>query len=316
MKPEAWLDFELRCLESRFDVDIESLRARVRARPDDLRSRVRLATAMLYGRGAGVLAAAPHLEFIIRELPFLTLANAWELGRASNPLYRRFATAWLRGVASYRDNAAALHHAFLFFSAHEPRRAAGILARATALDATIPALYANGARFAVRFPTLVAGGRREARALGQRAHGLAEARLTGLLGHISFAYWFAGDRREALELSRRALEPGSFNVPEGVHLAETVVGLSSLEDDVACAVLSLRRSSVPSYGPFGPTLSLARKLLKRNQLKPVQEFLESLIRTWEWDRDAYASSLCSIQTGAPPRLRALDQPLIDRRQRR
>lgn len=101
------------------------------------------------------------------------------------------------------------------------------------------------------------------------------------LSRFSEAKGFA-DRCLALAPSYR----NNWNYGNAVHLGHTVLGLLALQDgDYEAAIHELRASGntpgSPQLNSFGPTMHLAKSLLKAGHVAPVLEYLQQCRAFWE-----------------------------------
>ena len=96
---------------------------------------------------------------------------------------------------------------------------------------------------------------------------------------------------EAKALAERclALAPSyrdNWNYGNAVHLGHTVLGLLALQDgNNEAAILELHASGntpgSPQLNSFGPTMHLAKSLLKTGHVAPVLEYLKQCRAFWE-----------------------------------
>ncbi len=78
----------------------------------------------------------------------------------------------------------------------------------------------------------------------------------------------------------------NWNYGNAIHLGHTVLGLLALEqDDLKLAIEELQKSGdtpgSPQLKTFGPTMQLAKELLKRGQTEPVLSYLQQCRVFWE-----------------------------------
>jgi tetratricopeptide (TPR) repeat protein len=95
----------------------------------------------------------------------------------------------------------------------------------------------------------------------------------------------------ARELAQRAIDmaPGyraNWNYGNAIHAGHTVLGLLALRDgDLSLAAAELKNSGEtpgsPQLGSFGPSMQLAKELLKRGQLGPVREYFSQCRKFWK-----------------------------------
>jgi hypothetical protein len=115
-----------------------------------------------------------------------------------------------------------------------------------------------------------------------RFYALPDAALAAYrLGNLGHAVELAA---EALELARSY--PDNWNFGNALHLAHTVQGLVALgRDDVGVAVDELASAGAtpgsPQLDSFGPSMELARALLKRGQTEPVLKYLAQCRVFWK-----------------------------------
>src|SRR5262245_308609 len=138
-----------------------------------------------------------------------------------------------------------------------------------------------------------------------RSHHLADAaeaaRIAGENGKAS-GY--------ATELLRLAGElPQDWNYGNAIHDGNRILGHVALADgDVDTAKACLLRAGAtpgsPQLNSFGPDLSLADALLKREERLTVIEYLQSCSRFWRGHSDALNNWIAQIRAGQTPRLHA------------
>lgn len=78
----------------------------------------------------------------------------------------------------------------------------------------------------------------------------------------------------------------SWNHGNAIHFGHTVLGLLALQDDqVAAAVQALHESGAtpgsPQLNSFGPTMLLARELIRRQEHEAVLHYFEQCRRFWK-----------------------------------
>jgi hypothetical protein len=78
----------------------------------------------------------------------------------------------------------------------------------------------------------------------------------------------------------------NWNYGNAIHFGNTVLGLLALVDDDTCvAIEHLRKSGETSGSPqlnsFGPTMHLARELMRKGESAAVAEYLEQCRRFWK-----------------------------------
>lgn len=90
---------------------------------------------------------------------------------------------------------------------------------------------------------------------------------------------------ESLALAPR--HPAAWNHGNAVHLGNTVLGLLALRDGahpheaaVAALLASAATSGSPQLVSFGPTMQLAKALLREGQAVPVLDYLMRCRRFW------------------------------------
>jgi tetratricopeptide (TPR) repeat protein len=96
---------------------------------------------------------------------------------------------------------------------------------------------------------------------------------------------------EARALAERSLSlapsfRGNWNYGNAIHIGHTILGLLALEqDDIERAINELILSGdtpgSPQLGSFGPTMQLAKALLKRGQVNEVLSYLRLCREFWE-----------------------------------
>ncbi|MGC5804664.1 hypothetical protein SNK19_14200 [Ralstonia pseudosolanacearum] len=104
------------------------------------------------------------------------------------------------------------------------------------------------------------------------------------------------------------LAPGyrnNWNYGNALHLGHTVLGLLALsEGDVSRAIVELHASACtegsPQLNSFGPTMQLAKALLREGQGVPVFEYLERCRVFWEMGGAWLDSWERKIQAGQVP----------------
>jgi tetratricopeptide (TPR) repeat protein len=97
------------------------------------------------------------------------------------------------------------------------------------------------------------------------------------------------DKAKAFAEQALALAPeyrSNWNYGNAIHFAHTVLGLLALESgDIDTAVSQLKQSGEtpgsPQLNSFGPTMQLAKALLRRDQFLPVLEYLMQCRIFWE-----------------------------------
>ena len=95
----------------------------------------------------------------------------------------------------------------------------------------------------------------------------------------------------ARNLAQRALDmapgyPRNWNHGNAIHAGHTVLGLLALRDgDVVAAAEELKKSGEtpgsPQLGSFGPSMHLAKELLKLGQFEPVREYFRQCRKFWK-----------------------------------
>ncbi|WP_104656857.1 tetratricopeptide repeat protein [Ralstonia insidiosa] len=105
------------------------------------------------------------------------------------------------------------------------------------------------------------------------------------------AAFHLGQFAEAKRYAERALSlaPGyqdNWNYGNALHLGHTVLGLLALDErNVSTAVTELQASACiqgsPQLNSFGPTMQLAKALLREGQVEPVLEYLARCRIFWE-----------------------------------
>lgn len=111
------------------------------------------------------------------------------------------------------------------------------------------------------------------------------------LPQAAAAAFLLGRWVDAKEYAERALALAprfhqSWNYGNALHLGHAVLGLLALsEDDVSKAVEELRASArtpgSPQLNTFGPTMQLAKALLRKGQVAPVLEYLQACRVFWK-----------------------------------
>ncbi|RYG12130.1 MAG: hypothetical protein EON92_08980 [Burkholderiales bacterium] len=101
------------------------------------------------------------------------------------------------------------------------------------------------------------------------------------LGQLSDAKLYA---ERSLALAARF--PTSWNYGNAIHLGHTVLGLVALaQGDVPTALTELRESAATSGSPqlktFGPTMQLAKALLREGHTDAVLEYLQKCRGFWK-----------------------------------
>ena len=119
----------------------------------------------------------------------------------------------------------------------------------------------------------------------------SEEDLFYALPSASMAAFQLGKHKRARELAERTLEiAGSYrsnwNYGNAVHFAHTVLGLLALnEGDVALAVEHLQKAGAtpgsPQLNSFGPTMQLAKALLRSGRSEPVLAYFEQCRSFWK-----------------------------------
>jgi hypothetical protein len=99
------------------------------------------------------------------------------------------------------------------------------------------------------------------------------------------------DRPLALNLAKESLAlaqsfKDNWNFGNAVHYGHTVLGLLSLQDDnLSQAVAELHASGAtpgsPQLDSFGPTMHLARDVLRRGEQQAVLHYLQQCRRFWK-----------------------------------
>ena len=118
-----------------------------------------------------------------------------------------------------------------------------------------------------------------------------EEELFYAVPHAAMAAFLLGNHTRARQLAERALAlapsyQGNWNYGNAVHFAHSVLGLLALkEGDVGAALDALAKSGAtpgsPQLGSFGPTMQLAKELLRCGQTDPVLKYFEQCRSFWK-----------------------------------
>jgi hypothetical protein len=137
------------------------------------------------------------------------------------------------------------------------------------------------------------------------------SRFYGLEQNIESAY-LAGNDDQVKSLATEYLELSStyrcnWNFGNAVHDANRYLGLVSLrnghaEQAAAFLELSGKTPGSPQLDSFGPDLDLADRLLKRGQIKPVEQYLKDIRVFWKHGDGQIDRWLAAIARGERPTL--------------
>jgi hypothetical protein len=99
--------------------------------------------------------------------------------------------------------------------------------------------------------------------------------------------------------------PDNWNYGNALHFAHTANGLVSLEEgDIAAAIAALHESGEtpgsPQLNSFGPSMRLARNLLRRGQSEPVLRYLQQCRRFWSLGQNWLSIWEKKVARGAMP----------------
>ena len=118
-----------------------------------------------------------------------------------------------------------------------------------------------------------------------------EEELFYALPSAAMAAFRLGKFTRAKELAERALElaplyQGNWNYGNALHSAHSVLGLIALNrGDVSVAVEELKKAGAtpgsPQLHSFGPTMQLAKELLRCGQTEPVLSYFEQCRSFWK-----------------------------------
>jgi tetratricopeptide (TPR) repeat protein len=118
-----------------------------------------------------------------------------------------------------------------------------------------------------------------------------EAEVFAQLPQAATAAFHLGRFEDAKTHADRALSMApafqrAWNYGNALHLGHTVLGLLALRDDDHSAALrelneSGSTSGSPQLNTFGPTMHLAKALLKRGQVDPVLAYLKQCRLFWK-----------------------------------
>ena len=127
--------------------------------------------------------------------------------------------------------------------------------------------------------------------LAQLAAAVGDADAFAHLPAAAAAAFHLGKFTEAQQYAERALDLApafakSWNYGNAIHVAHTVLGLIAVEyRDYVAAIEELHEAGAtpgsPQLKTFGPTMHLARELLKAGQVEPVLLYLEQCRVFWE-----------------------------------
>jgi hypothetical protein len=111
---------------------------------------------------------------------------------------------------------------------------------------------------------------------------------------------------KAKKYAAQGLESGA---PDAVHAANSTLGLIAVEaGDVAAAKRYLLASgnvrTSGALGSFGPYMSLANELLKRDERDTVIAYLEACLTFWTSAEEQLKSWIATLRAGGTPALRS------------
>ena len=118
-----------------------------------------------------------------------------------------------------------------------------------------------------------------------------EEELFCALPSAAMAAFLLGKHDRAKALAERALTlaasfPRNWNYGNALHFGHTVLGLLALENgDVAAAAEELKKAGAtpgsPQLDSFGPTMQLAKGLLRRGESEPVLGYFRQCRSFWK-----------------------------------
>jgi hypothetical protein len=118
-----------------------------------------------------------------------------------------------------------------------------------------------------------------------------EEELFYALPSAAMAAFLLGKHDRAMALAERALTLApsfqrNWNYGNALHFAHSVLGLLALEkDDVAAAVEQLKKAGAtpgsPQLDSFGPTMQLAKQLLRRGESEVVLSYFQQCRSFWK-----------------------------------
>lgn len=147
-------------------------------------------------------------------------------------------------------------------------------------------------------------------ALDALAAATSDDELFCVLPGATFAAFQLGRFALAEELAQSNLKLASFyqgtwNYGNAVHAAHSVLGLLALQrGETSAAVEELRLSGEtpgsPQLDSFGPTMQLAKALLRHGEREPVLAYLEQCKTFWAMGTDWLSIWEDKIKSGAVP----------------
>lgn len=224
---------------------------------------------------------------------------------------------WLEQIQRSPDNIQIVQNAARYLLNNDQTLAGELLEKALALNPQDPNTNSQFAE--ILEVQRVAGKSAAAQTqLAQRALALRETayahidadRKLSELQHVAVDAFngrdFAKAEATATELVDLASRnPGDWDYGDEIHMAHTVLGLTSLNrGDVTTAKKELLASAdtpgSPTLVSFGPTFYLAQQLLAKGEPDTVVAYLEACFKFWEMGRNSLKDWISQIKSGATP----------------
>ena len=127
--------------------------------------------------------------------------------------------------------------------------------------------------------------------LAKIVDGQSDADAFAYLPRAAVAAFHLGEFEHARRFAERALALApsfnrNWNYGNALHLGHTVLGLLAIKSgDIPAAVAELARSAEtpgsPQLNTFGPTMQLAKAVLRAGESEPVLEYVRRVRNFWE-----------------------------------
>ena len=288
--PETFRNYQLtRAGQSMSAAQAAKLEEHLAKSPDDLDARIKMLGYCWMNRYADAMHAR-HILWIIENRPESAIAEGPEVvlnGNFDAPAYRRGAELWQAHAAKENATTTILSHAANYFTLSEPDFAERYLKRCSELEPDNSKWFAELGHL---YRLSKSGKAFEAfeTALTKTADRKRYYLLSDLAKAAIDAGKFEKAKKYAVMLLESSVERpgGGWNYGNAVHHGNLVLGHVALHDDqLAEAEAYLLRAGKtpgsPQLNSFGPNMSLALALLKRDRSNAVIEYLKLCGKFWK-----------------------------------
>jgi hypothetical protein len=302
---------------------VEEHEAASRWHPDDLAVRILLLgyySGRQFESDAARITRQAHVLWVIEHVPTSHIAQTAFAGldrHRDGAAYERGVQLWMAQVAAQPDDTSILGNAARFLTNNDKVKCGELLRRARSLEPDIPE-WSNrlGHLYSLEMIGKDTAARRDWAAMTQaeyeRGQGLYRDERERLrqLPRLAEAAFEAGDYSKAHAYASELLSKAdSGHKGLAVFYGNQVLGrLALAEGDVERAngllLASAETTGSPTLCSFGPSMVLARELLRRGERDVVLRYLERCSSFWAYGAEWLARWASTIERGETPDFRA------------